>query len=64
MSRPRSERIPVELVADAETEAMLAALQNARGDVGIGCGRGNMPTRASFSAGSRWMGWRRPLDRR
>jgi GNAT superfamily N-acetyltransferase len=31
---PPIERIPVELVADAETEGMLAALQNARGDVG------------------------------
>ena len=32
--RPSAGAIPVELVTDAETEAMLAALQNAREDVG------------------------------
>jgi GNAT superfamily N-acetyltransferase len=34
LERPPNGTIPVELVVDAETEAMLAALQNAREDVG------------------------------
>lgn len=34
LEAPPAGEIPVELVSDAETEAMLAALQNARGDVG------------------------------